>query len=746
MLFIPTSIIPKILRAFLGINFLKEHMSPPILETLATTRFGLSGSLSRSANKADWATAAKRESLLPTMKASMKPCVLTLILGGLALRVCVSALSAPAATRVASPWHRPPYVERPPTCIRASGIDDFYSDYDPSKYGNGYDRWDDSGKSGRHPPSRQSRGSTYTRDKSRDDSNVDEAAVFRLIEQRSKAREAGDYAIADRIRGQLVADFHVGVDDPGRTWRTGVSGSGSGSKFLGERGRRQSGGRNHGTRDRGGRGARGVVGGRGRGRGRGGGGRRPDFGHNGNGHDYHPSSIDGHLCPNNSRFSESQIHELLAQRLQAKFSRDFHQADAIQEQLAAGGVFVDDKRKEWRADGQHIVNANSQYSMSPLSEECDRRHSALISGLVNERLKFKKNFQYEKADKVREGLITNFNVIIDDRAKQWSIGGDFGPEANELRKKFEDFGNQGYAQSISSTQLSGEEVERIQQQIDERFRARKNRDFELADSIRDALLEEYDVTILDKHKLWSVGGTFAEQGSPGVYERKGKGMLSEDDEGAVVELMSKRYAARLSKDFAKSDEIRDHLMKTFNVRVDDKANIWWVDTADYAMMGPRGNLSKENMEYIDAKLRDRFLLKSDKKYEEADAIMDELRDQFGIFIDDQNKEWSVQSVDSSVGNAKQNNGNHAPKDAFVRYDSVVKHGNENFEELSPSANESQVEEESTHNNEEDDTSTIILTEASLSKLTIPLLKEKLRAHGLPVSGKKADLIARLLAA
>lgn len=291
-------------------------------------------------------------------------------------------------------------------------------------------------------------------------------------------------------------------------------------------------------------------------------------------------------------------------------------------------------------------------------------------------------------------------------------------------------------------------MERIQRQIDERFHARKNRDFELADSIRDALLEEYDVAILDKHKLWSAGGTFqeTEQGLPGVYERKGEGMLSENDEGAVVELMSKRYAARLSKDFTTSDEIRDHLMKRFNVRVDDKANQWWVDTADYAIRGPRGNLSKESMEYIEEKLRDRFLLKSDRKYEKADAIMDELRDQFGIFIDDQNKEWSVQNVGSSVSNTEQSNDNHALSDAFVRYDSVVKHGNEKLEQLSPSANESQVKEESTNNNEEDDTSTVILTEASLSKLTIPLLKEKLRAHGLPVSGKKADLIARLLAA
>lgn len=30
--------------------------------------------------------------------------------------------------------------------------------------------------------------------------------------------------------------------------------------------------------------------------------------------------------------------------------------------------------------------------------------------------------QYDKADKVREGLRTKFNVLIDDRLKQWSVG------------------------------------------------------------------------------------------------------------------------------------------------------------------------------------------------------------------------------------------------------------------------------------------------------------------------------------
>jgi cysteinyl-tRNA synthetase len=50
-------------------------------------------------------------------------------------------------------------------------------------------------------------------------------------------------------------------------------------------------------------------------------------------------------------YSEPEIHELIAERLQCKMSRDFNTADAIQADLIAAGVYVHDGLKEWRADG-----------------------------------------------------------------------------------------------------------------------------------------------------------------------------------------------------------------------------------------------------------------------------------------------------------------------------------------------------------------------------------------------------------
>ena len=517
------------------------------------------------------------------------------------------------------------------------------------------------------------------------------------------------------------------------------SGSGSGSKFGGSSARNadsKSNGR--GAQQRGGRGdERRIVGGRGRGQST----RKPSPLDNPNGHDYNPAADMG---PNKSPFTEDEIHAMLSIRLQAKMSRNFSEADEIQGALIEGGVFVHDAKKEWRADGVHYTTAEngvqtSMYQKSPHSLEC-QVDDAMISRLVDERQKCKVMRQYEKADSIRKGLEAKFNVIVDDRAKQWSVGGDFGPEHNDQR-------DQVYTQSISSTgrqqqqHANGEEtIEYIQTQVNERQRAKKNKEFQAADDIRDVLLEEYHVTILDKDRLWSVGGSFRETGQrpPGDYARRGgtAGRLSKEDEGAIVELIAERYAAKRAKDFTAADEIREILMTRFSVKVDDKLNEWRIDTDDYAMTGRNGGvLSVQDIDFIELKLKERFSLQRDRKYEEADDIRDMLREQFGVFIDDRGKEWSVSSVDGAIGN---------------RPDGINSEEDELDDRLDPVANastttdESEMEHNDT-NNADDEEGAIIPTEESLSKLTIPLLKERLRLNDLPVSGKKAELIARLLA-
>ena len=327
--------------------------------------------------------------------------------------------------------------------------DDFFSDYDPSQYesyntksysnddrgggggyssdrGGGYsnrggyssDRGGGGGGRGGGRGGGYGRGRgggggrvfEYSRDVSRDNSNVDEAAVEDLVRQRAVAKKDRDYDTADAIREQLMNDYKVGIDDRENTWRSGVSSSGSG------RG-------NFGGRERGGRGGRGGRGDS----------RRPrqDFGPNG--HDYAYTSDAG---PNASGLSDQDIHGMIAERLMAKLSRDFGTADAIQVDLVARGVFVHDGIKEWRSDGVAYGDFNERrgndrgnpgrmagsrssepvnYRKSSYSEVVEGVDDDLIDKLVAERMGHKIMRDFDKADSIREGLRTNYNVLIDDR-------------------------------------------------------------------------------------------------------------------------------------------------------------------------------------------------------------------------------------------------------------------------------------------------------------------------------------------
>ena len=88
-------------------------------------------------------------------------------------------------------------------------------------------------------------------------------------------------------------------------------------------------------------------------------------------------------------------------------------------------------------------------------------------------------------------------------------------------------------------------------------------------------------------------------------------------------------------------------MTRYNVSIDDRSNEWCVDTNDYAQRRSGEdddgvtNLSEEVVQYVDGKLRERFDLKGARSYEDADAIRNELMDEFGIQIDDRTKEWFV---------------------------------------------------------------------------------------------------------
>lgn len=483
----------------------------------------------------------------------------------------------------------------------------------------------------------------YTRDTSRDNSSVDERTIMNLLDQRSQAKRSRDFGTADAIRDDLLQNHSVGVDDRERSWSTGRSPS-SGMRFGGGGG------------------------------GRGGGRRQRDLGPNG--HDYIVSSDAG---PSTSPLGESEIHSMIAERLQAKMNRDFQTADVIQIDLINNGVFVNDGMKEWRSDGIAFAdmgggrdsNRNKPYAKSVYSADVEGMHEDTVNKLVGERFKYKIMRDYDKADSIREGLSTKYNVVIDDKLREWSVNGDFGEEHNLQREMADKFAKRDYAKSSSSESIDEEYEKTIQDSVNERTVFKGERNFQEADNIRDDLLERFDVVINDKLKEWSIGGNFG----------------------------------------------------VFNSR------------SEYALSDTSAPVNALDRQYIEKALRERTQCKKRRNFDAADAIREKLKDNYNVFIDDREKFWRVNRDD--FNSARNDDNRHDGNDANDAEEDV---GNDNDEEDDIVAQEN-YEYEKEELSEETSSS---LSPEFLSTLTVVQLKDKLRENGLTVSGRKAELVERLI--
>ena len=422
----------------------------------------------------------------------------------------------------------------------------------------------------------------YERDISMDQSNVDVSAVERLLDDRQRARRDNDFDRADEIRDTLLQQYGVQVWDKDGVWRTGASASGSGlNRRSGGSSRDGGGGRFGRGGDRGGR----------FGSDRGGRPRPPkDFGPTG--HDYEMSADAGPIAVD---VSESEINAMIAARLRAKMSRNFEEADEIQVQLTDAGVFVHDARKEWRADGIMFGDyANSDgrpgreresrrdremapFEQSPYSAGIDTLNEeelADITTLVSRRNGAKLSRNYNTADRIRDELKAEYNVFLEDRLRQWSVGGDFGPDSPARdSSRFKPWTMSSYSEAL----VDEEQESAILVQLEERNEAKAARNFDAADDIRDYLLSEYNVAIDDRLREWSIGGDFgipkknSRNGDNDSYQRRGGGDLSPEDVTEVMDLIDVRAKAKKNRDFNTSDELRDVLDERFAVKVDDKS-------------------------------------------------------------------------------------------------------------------------------------------------------------------------------
>jgi len=592
----------------------------------------------------------------------------------------------------------------------------------------------------------------YIRDPNDDMSvTVDEVAINDQIKARSQAQFERDYDLADKIRDDLNEVYGVYVWDKDSLWTT--------SSIAPRRRFQGSDGQEFGPR---------VP---------------REFGRYG--HDY--IQIGAGINPDECPLALDEIHALLAKRLEFKLSKKYNEADEIQVSLYENGVRVHDKLKQWRADGNLFsdlegIISGKKYTISEFSDAVDVSLSADIQRMVDLREDFRSDKDYNTADEMRDELWETYSVAVDDKSRSWSAGGDFGPDGTfrwtddgpinprrgvdpTLTKDWRKLGT--YTQSTSSEELNDPDAkEEVANLVHDRLEARRVKDYSVADEIKDHLYDAYNISVDDKLRQWSVGGDFGSDSmkvretSPTapdgkkqssfvrVYNhRGGNGDLSDTDV-ALVEALVQRFSeerARYNKQAAIS--ICIGLKKKYSVVIDDINGEWHVQGDDYVLSNRfEGKLSTdiENARgEIEEMIRERSQAKEKKDIERADEIRSDLMAMYGIEVDDRLKEWTVLE---NVGDV--------PSDTIVEDGSNAQVGIDNIE--SNSVQIQNLVEDSLQGQEEEITtdeeveregeggSKIVDDEVALSALTVPLLKEKLRTAGLRVSGRKAELVQRIL--
>lgn len=440
------------------------------------------------------------------------------------------------------------------------------------------------------------------------------------------------------------------------------------------------------------------------------------------GHDYIQigDGIDTSIC----HLGLNEIHSLIAKRLEFKLIKKYSKADEIRKHLHNNGVRIHDKLKQWRADGgifedvEQIV-ANENYELNSYSETFqDDATLDRVRQLVHLRDKARIEKNFIEADRLRKILWDEFHVAVEDKSKTFSLGGYFGPDAIfrwtdngpvSPKNKVDTKTNQRdwrllggmYTKSPLSEPLEGKDEEDVINLIHDRLEAKRVMDFEVADLVRDHLYVKYSVSVDDNLRQWSKGGEFIMEpllkSSPTTangkitskfvrsYNRRGGTGHLTDKEVALVEAMIQRRSEELSRyNKQAADSIANGLQKKYGIIIDDFNGEWYFIGFDY-IMSPRceGKLPlfvNERIEEIETMVRERVLARYEKNFSRADEIKKKLRSAYGVTIDDRMKEWAVTDLFPATG---------------------------------------------------------------VKDLTVAELRRKLKAAGLKVSGKKAELIERL---
>mmetsp|Transcript_20125 Transcript_20125/g.19361 ORF Transcript_20125/g.19361 Transcript_20125/m.19361 type:complete len:561 (-) Transcript_20125:210-1892(-) len=409
-----------------------------------------------------------------------------------------------------------------------------------------------------------------------------------------------------------------------------------------------------------------------------------------------------------------------------------------------------------RNNNRNDNNFSHDYQRSPTDDVSSDASdfSSTINDMVAARLEFRKTGQFQSADAIRDEMRDVHGVTVWDRERIWTTekhafppkqqqrGDRGGYDDRKPRRQERDFGPHGHDYELEGSEPQADKLAEVHPLIAERLQCKLNRDFRTADAIQEDLRSKYNVEIHDGNKVfrfqsdngdsdWAPSEHGNKQGRRNkVRQYRMRGTVSDEslDVDLVQSLVEQRSVAKSERDYNLADEIRDELKDKYDIVVDDRSAEWSLSTQQYLLVG-QSNVSNKLIQEIQAALAERMEAKKNGDYGTADEIREDLNAKYGVSIDDNNKEFQMSyTEDTFVDETKEEN--------ELQVDDKV-------EENTSDAHESQEEVDA----DEDEKEILDLNgmdRTALEALTVPSLKEKLRASNLPVGGRKSELIDRLM--
>ena len=245
---------------------------------------------------------------------------------------------------------------------------------------------------------------------------------------------------------------------------------------------------------------------------------------NNNNHNY--KQVGGSIDPIICTLSKPEIHALIKNRLEFRRAKQFREADEILRQLNKCGIQMDDKNREWSADGSQVVGGgenygtkggknNNSFGRNKFGHEYTQVGGGTVDSpmcslmenevhtMIRKRMGYRRSRDFAKADEMRDTL-SKSGVHMDDTLKQWYVAGTRGLVLNESGH---DYTQAGGEIDASVCTLSEEEIHEL---IKERMQYRSVQKYQPADMILKEL-EECGVHVEDQEKLWRADGQSFEQ-------------------------------------------------------------------------------------------------------------------------------------------------------------------------------------------------------------------------------------------